>query len=84
MAAAGALMLGREHDPGSVRSYTASHKALKIALVEPAAQAQMETVSVAKAAPSGPDVRVKTAAVHDNVRVPAEQANTTKACRCHG
>ena len=44
VAAAGVLMLGREHDAGSVRSYTASHKALKIALVEPAAQAQMETV----------------------------------------
>src|SRR5688572_18589410 len=73
LASAGVLMLGRAHDPGSIRSYTASHKALKIALVEPAAQAQMEPVAVAAAAPSGPDVRVKTAAVHDNIRAPAEQ-----------
>ena len=51
-------MFGRAHDPGSIRSYTASHKSLKIALVEPAQQAQMESVAVAKAAPSGPDVRV--------------------------
>src|SRR5688572_30601877 len=65
LASAGVLMLGRAHDPGSIRSYTASHKSLKIALVEPAAQAQMEPVAVASAAPSGPDVRVKTAAVHD-------------------
>src|SRR5687768_2542688 len=54
LASAGVLMFGRAHDPGSIRSYTASHKSLKIALVEPAAQAQMERVAVA-AAPSGPD-----------------------------
>ena len=79
LAAAGVLMLGRAHDPGSIRSYTASHKALKIALVEPAAQAQMEPVAIATAAPSGPDVRVKTAAVHDNIRAPAEQAAALKS-----
>ena len=82
LASAGVLMLGRAHDPGSLRSYTASNKALKIALVEPAAQAQMEpvtSVAVAAAAPSGPDVRVKTAAVHENIRAPAEQTVALKA-----
>ena len=79
LASAGVLMLGRAHDPGSIRSYTASHKALKIALVEPAQQAQMEPVAVASAAPSGPDVRIKTAAVHDNIRAPAQQAAALKA-----
>jgi hypothetical protein len=79
LAAAGVLMLGREHDAGSIRNYTASNKSLKIALVEPAAQAQMEPVTaIAAATPSGPDVRVKTAAVHENVRVPAQQIGASK------
>ena len=42
-------------------------------------QAQMEPVAVASAAPSGPDVRIKTAAVHDNVRAPAQQAAALKS-----
>jgi hypothetical protein len=64
LASAGVLVLGRAHDPGSVASYTASQKSLKVALVEPAQQAQMEaSTAVAWATPSGPDVRIKTAAV---------------------
>jgi hypothetical protein len=78
LASAGVLMLGRAHDPGSIRSYTASHKSLKIALVEPAQQAQMERAAVAAAVPSGPDVRVKTAAVHDTIRAPTGQAAALK------
>ena len=42
IAAAGAALLGRDHDAGSLPSYVASHKALKIAWVEPEQQAQFE------------------------------------------
>jgi hypothetical protein len=42
LAAAGVAVLGRVHDAGSLPNYVASHKALKIAWVEPEQQAQFE------------------------------------------
>jgi hypothetical protein len=42
LAAAGVAVLGRNHEAGSLPNYVASHKALKIAWVEPEQQAQFE------------------------------------------
>jgi hypothetical protein len=60
--AAGAALLGRDRDVGSIPNYVSSHSALKVALVEPAAQAQMDQVAGLAANAVASDVRVKSAA----------------------
>jgi hypothetical protein len=57
---AGVALIGRDHTVGSLPNYVASHKALKIAWVEPEQQAQFErNPNIAAAA----DIRPKTVAV---------------------
>lgn len=62
--AAGVAVLGRDHSAGSLPSYIASHKALKIAWVEPEQQAQFERNPKLAADPKA-DLPIQTASRFD-------------------
>lgn len=64
LAAAGVAVLGRDHSPGSLPNYVASHKALKIAWVEPEQQAQFERNPNIAANPKA-DLPIQTASRFD-------------------